>query len=120
LPAKDHDMRSPSRQLLFVVVLAFGGTFVAPAAEAKPKARRVQTEAVQRAVDSDEDADAAALSGRVNGTSQYTKFEDEVVEGQTDAPGGVNVVSRGDVTMKSLLRIRGHFLPELVRMATDV
>ena len=73
-----------------------------------------------QAAESDEDADAAALSGMVNGVSQYTKFEADVVTGETNAPGGVNVQSRGRTRMKSLLRIRAHFLPELIALARDL
>ena len=108
-------MSRQSCKLVTVLAVLVAGASFAPPADAKPKPRRVTTQA-----ESDEDADAAALSGLVNGTSQYTKFEADLVTGETQAPGGVNVQSRGDATMKSLLRIRGHFLRELVVMADDV
>jgi len=117
--AKEPGMSKHARKVAVLVVGVVAGALVALPAEAKPKPRRATAEAA-RTAESDEDADAAALSGRVDGVSQYTKFEDDVVTGETQVPGGVNVQARHDVRMKSLLRIRGHFIRELIVMGTDV
>ncbi|RMG99753.1 MAG: hypothetical protein D6705_02225 [Deltaproteobacteria bacterium] len=69
---------------------------------------------------SDQDADAAALVGRdASGTTIYD-FEDDNVEGEVLSPEGANIASRGRVKHASLIQIRPHFLPELIKMANDV
>ena len=117
MPAKDPGMLTHPRKLVLLAGVV-AGALVAVPAEAKPKAARASADAAQ--AESDEDADAAALSGQANGVSQYTKFEADVVNGETNQPGGVNVQSRGRTRMNSLLRIRAHFLPELIVLASDV
>ncbi len=69
---------------------------------------------------SDQDADEAALVGRdASGTTIYD-FEDDNVEGEVLSPEGANIASRGRVKHASLIQIRPHFLPELIKMANDV
>ena len=113
---------SSSRKLaapLAVGVVA--ASLVAPTVEAKPKPRRAKTETVQAssAETSDQDADEAARRGTAGNLTIYD-FEGDNVDGDRLSPEGFNVLSRGDVKMESLLRIRGHFIRELLVMATDV
>ncbi len=69
---------------------------------------------------SDQDADEAALVGKdASGTTIYD-FEDDNVEGEVLSPEGANIASRGRVKHASLIKIRPHFLPELIKMANDV
>jgi hypothetical protein len=75
--------------------------------------------APQRAELSDADADEAA---RVRGSGQITAydFEADNVEGLVVRDEGVPVPARMRERFPTLLKIRGHFIPELVRMAKDV
>jgi hypothetical protein len=64
------------------------------------------------------DADAAARVGEHRGTTIYD-FDDDNVEGEVLSPDGANVSSRSRVKHASLIEIRPHFMPELIRMALD-
>ncbi len=68
---------------------------------------------------SDQDADEAALVGQ-SGETRIYDFEDDTVEGEVLSPEGANITSRGRVKHESLIRIRPHFIPELIRMARDM
>ena len=94
-------------------------TYEKALAAAKEIASRAKTEAVQSSNASDQDADAAARKGTAGAVTIY-EYDDESVGGERLSPDGFNVLSRGDVKMESLLRIRGHFIHELIVMGTDV
>ncbi len=47
-------------------------------------------------------------------------FEDENVDGAIFSPVGTNIVSRGHVKHASLIKVRLHFVLELIAMANDV
>lgn len=65
------------------------------------------------------DADEAARVGEVGGVTVYD-FEDDNVDGELLSPEGANIASRGRTKHASLITIRPHFIPELIKMANDV
>lgn len=68
----------------------------------------------------DNDADSAAAKGRgTSGTTVYD-FDDDNVDGELLSPEGANIASRGRTKHASLITIRPHFIPELIKMAQDV
>lgn len=68
---------------------------------------------------SDQDADASANKGKSSGTTVYD-FDDDNVDGELLSPEGANIASRGRTKHASLITIRPHFIPELIKMANDV
>lgn len=67
----------------------------------------------------DQDADSSANKGKASGTTVYD-FDDDNVDGELLSPEGANVASRGRTKHASLITIRPHFIPELIKMANDV
>ena len=68
----------------------------------------------------DGDADAGAFKGKgASGTTVYD-FEDDNVDGELLSPDGANIASRGATKHASLITIRPHFIPALIKMADDV
>ena len=65
------------------------------------------------------DADSAARSGSQGGATVYD-FEDDNVDGETLSPTGANISSRGRTKHESMIKIRPHFIPELIKMANDI
>lgn len=66
------------------------------------------------------DADAGALSGsNADGVTVYD-FEDDDVDGEILSPEGANLSSRGRSKHASMITIRPHFIPELIKMANDI
>ena len=65
------------------------------------------------------DADSAARSGTSGGATVYD-FEDDNVDGETLSPTGANISSRGRTKHESMIKIRPHFIPELIKMANDI
>ena len=65
------------------------------------------------------DADSAARSGTQGGATVYD-FEDDNVDGETLSPTGANISSRGRTKHESMIKIRPHFIPELIKMANDI
>ena len=69
---------------------------------------------------SGQDSDEAARVGAdTSGTTIYD-FDDDNVDGEILSPDGANISSRGRVKHASLIQIRPHFIPELIKMANDV
>jgi hypothetical protein len=66
-----------------------------------------------------QDADAAARQGSKAGATVYD-FEDDNVDGEVLSPTGANVSSRGRSKHASMIKIRPHFIPELIKLANDV
>ncbi len=97
-----------------LVGLVAGLLVAAPAEAKKPKAA-----AAAKAPASDQDADAAACKTTDEGTTTCW-FENDTVGGVVLKPEGQNLSARGRTPFRSLITIRGHFLPELIRMAQDV
>ena len=66
------------------------------------------------------DADAAAMSGTNNEGVTVYDFEDDDVDGEVLSPEGANLSSRGRSKHASMITIRPHFIPELIKMANDI
>lgn len=94
--------------LLLGALLALPTTALA----APPKAKPARTPAY----DTDAD-DAARVAG--SKTTEYI-FDNEGVDGLVLRPEGMPVAAQARARFPSLLHIRGHFVPELVRMAKDL
>jgi hypothetical protein len=65
------------------------------------------------------DSDAAAMSGSKSGVTVYD-FDDDDVDGEILSPEGANLSSRGRSKHASMITIRPHFIPELIKMANDI
>lgn len=72
------------------------------------------------AAPSDTDADSAAAKGKGSGGTTVYDFDDDNVDGELLSPEGANIASRGRTKHASLITIRPHFIPELIKMAQDV
>jgi RNA polymerase sigma-70 factor (ECF subfamily) len=66
-----------------------------------------------------EDADEAARKG-TDGTTTIYEFDNDRVDGESLSPDGTILMQRPPPHLESLLDIRGHFMPELIRLAEDV
>ena len=70
---------------------------------------------------SDQEADSSANKGKGGGgNATIYDFDDDNVDGELLSPEGANVASRGRTKHASLITIRPHFIPELIKMANDV
>jgi hypothetical protein len=67
-----------------------------------------------------EGADSAALSGQNSDGVTVYDFEDDDVDGEVLSPEGANLSSRGRSKHASMITIRPHFIPELIKMANDI
>ena len=65
------------------------------------------------------DADSGARRGGEGGATVYD-FEDDNVDGESLSPTGANISSRGRTKHESMIKIRPHFIPELIKMANDI
>ena len=65
------------------------------------------------------DADEAARSGSSGGATVYD-FEDDDVDGEILSPEGANLSSRIGTKHASMITIRPHFIPELIKMSHDI
>jgi hypothetical protein len=66
------------------------------------------------------DADSAAMSGSNGEGVTVYDFEDDDVDGEVLSPEGANLSSRGRSKHASMITIRPHFIPELIKMANDI
>jgi hypothetical protein len=66
-----------------------------------------------------DDADSSAFRGAKGGATVYD-FEDDNVDGEILSPEGALVSSRGRSKHASLITIRPHFIPELIKMSMDI
>ncbi len=67
--------------------------------------------------------DAAAFKGAKKtsgGTVAVYDFDNDHVDGKVLSPEGVDINSRQTAVFKSLIKIRGTFTPELIKLARDV
>lgn len=113
-----------------ITILALVAGVVAlcpPTADAKPKKQRAKVQATEAKpapapakTDSASDQDADAAACKQNDDTTTCWFEDDVVGGEALSPTGHNVNSRTHLEFKSLITIRGHFIPELVQLARDL
>lgn len=67
----------------------------------------------------DADADADANRGQKDRTTIYD-FENDNVTGELLSPEGANVSGKLKYRHPSLITIRPHFIPQLVKIADDV
>ena len=67
----------------------------------------------------DTDADEAALKGTEGDVSVY-EFADDKLTGEHLSPDGNLIPWRRPPQHPSLIDLRGHFMPELVRLALDL
>jgi hypothetical protein len=69
-----------------------------------------------RAASSDQDADSAARVGK----SKEFIYDDEEIDGDSLHPDHERIDFRPPGKHPSLIQVRSHFIPQLLRMATDV
>ncbi len=65
-------------------------------------------------------SDESALSGKTGDGVTVYDFEDDDVDGEVLSPEGANLSSRGRSKHASLITIRPHFIPEMIKMANDI
>jgi hypothetical protein len=100
--------------LVLGMTLAFAAN-----ASAKPRAGdawRVDADDEQA---DDQDADAAALQGSEGDTKHYV-FENDRLDGEVLTSEGVIIPYRRPAKGPSLIHLRAHFMPELIRLSTDL
>lgn len=68
----------------------------------------------------DQEADSSANKGKGSSGTTVYDFDDDNVDGELLSPEGANIASRGRTKHASLITIRPHFIPELIKMANDV
>ncbi|MEE9384729.1 MAG: hypothetical protein V3V08_15100 [Nannocystaceae bacterium] len=66
-----------------------------------------------------QDADDVAFKGSKGGSTVYD-FEDDNVDGEILRPEGALVNAKGGLKHASLITLRRHFLPQLIKMALDI
>jgi RNA polymerase sigma-70 factor (ECF subfamily) len=111
LPAKEPVMIDST-----IAKVALGAALltIPSVATAEPKAKRAPVET------SDEDSEDQAKRGSAGGVSYYDFVEGDRAEGIVLKPEGQNVGANAKRAWGSLIRLRGHFMPELVRLAKDL
>ncbi|MCA9651549.1 MAG: hypothetical protein H6712_25950 [Myxococcales bacterium] len=75
--------------------------------------------AAQPAESTPEEADDAAYVGSEGQTSVY-EFADDTLTGEHLSPDGQLIPWRRPPHHESLIDLRGHFMPELVRLSLDL
>jgi RNA polymerase sigma factor (sigma-70 family) len=103
-------MRIPAATALAAITLA------ATPVDAKPKRASNPWVVVPT---SDQDADEAARVGGSDVDREYI-FEEDEVDGERLGPDGRILLQPPSPRFQSLIDIRGHFNPELMRLASDV
>lgn len=67
--------------------------------------------------DSDE---GARITEAADGTREIVIDDDETVQGEVMVPGGIQVNSRKGKAHRSLITIRGEFIPLLIGLSNDI
>lgn len=67
----------------------------------------------------DTSAEAAAFKG-TRGAVKVFDFENDTVSGDALKPEGADVQSRPRSNRESMIRVRMHFIPQMLQMANDV
>ena len=67
-----------------------------------------------------QDADAAARVSTPAGQTKQFIYDDESIDGESLRPDHERVDFRPPGKHPSLIQVRAHFIPQLLRMATDV
>ena len=92
----------------FTCIAFLSITLLAPLASAAP------------ARTSDVDADTAARRTTPAGTTQLFVYDDEQLDGDSLHPDHERVDFRPPGKHPSLIKVRSHFIPQLLQMAQDV
>lgn len=92
------------------------GLVLAASAHAAPKGSGAGDAWRSHSSADEQDADAAARQGN---TSVYI-FDNDHLDGEVLTPAGEIIPYRRPAKSPSLIRLRAHFMPELVRMSTDL
>lgn len=110
-PAKVEVERNDPPMRKAIPTIALVATLALPASAHARRPAKAPTK-------SNQDADDAALVSGLE-TREYI-FDGDDVDGDIHSPSGENVSSRPSVHHESLIRIRGHFISELITLATDI
>ncbi len=62
---------------------------------------------------------AIAEESEAHDTTEY-KFTDEIITGETDRPLGVGITGGRRPKEISLIRLRGHFVTQLIKSVEDI
>ncbi|MCR9159196.1 MAG: RNA polymerase sigma factor [Nannocystaceae bacterium] len=110
-PAKVQVERNTSPMPKTLPTVALAAALTVPAlAQARPSSKAPSK--------TDQDADEAALVSDLE-TREYI-FDGDDIDGDIHGPSGENITSRVSAHHESLIRIRGHFISELITLATDI
>ncbi len=112
----EPDMKNPIATLALSAVLS---PAVATSVVSDVHAAPVETSKGNPTSDPDLDSDGAALLDGTAETREYI-FGDEILDGDVNRPEGSQLSSRARVRHQSLIRIRGHFIRELVVLGNDL
>lgn len=115
-PAKESVMRTKPLTAAALAVAIIATPTIASAAPAKAKA----TAPAAASADDVGDADGAARRGGNTGPTYYDFVEGDRAEGIVLKPTGENIGAHGRIKFGSLITIRSHFMPELIRTARDL
>jgi hypothetical protein len=63
---------------------------------------------------------SAAAPARSEAPTRIYDFDPDDVDGESLRPEGVDVQHRGKGTHESLIKVRTHFIPQMLKMAIDV
>jgi RNA polymerase sigma-70 factor (ECF subfamily) len=85
-----------------------------------PAVANAEPKKAAKAEASDQDADDQAKRTSAGNVSYYDFVEGDRAEGIVLKPEGANVGAQVRRAFPSLIRLRGHFMPELVRLAKDL
>lgn len=63
---------------------------------------------------------SAAAPVKAEAPTRVYEFDPDDVDGESLRPEGVDVQSKGKGTHESLIKVRTHFIPQMLKMAIDV
>ncbi|GEM_PF-1045172 len=75
---------------------------------------------VLAAPSSDADSSARVGGNPGGGGSTVYDFEDDDVDGEILSPDGANLSARANSKFASMITIRPHFIPELIKLSNDI
>jgi hypothetical protein len=64
--------------------------------------------------------EGARITETEGGTREIVIDDDEEIEGESLVPGGINIRSRVGTLHRSLISVRGEFIPQLVALSNDI
>lgn len=113
-PSRDRDLPAKDADMTHAILTAW---LLAPTLAVQPPSK--PTPAAPRERTDDGDADAAARVGTTGQATHYI-YDDEQLTGEVLAPDGKLILWRTSPKMESMLRIRPHFIRELVTLGRNV